>query len=54
MFIVMDDIGSLIWHFGKKLVVNSADDEHDGHGDGHHAASKPPAAPAIVHSPAAE
>jgi multidrug efflux pump subunit AcrB len=54
MFIVMDDIGSLIWHFGKKLVVNSADDEHDVHGDGHHAAPKPPAPPAIVHSPAAE
>jgi multidrug efflux pump subunit AcrB len=53
MFIVMDDIGSLIWHFGKKLVVNHAEDELDGHGD-HHAASKPPAPPAIVHSPAAE
>jgi len=51
MFIVMDDIGSLIWHFGRKLVVNHADDEHGGHGDDHHAATKPPA---IVHSPAAE
>jgi multidrug efflux pump subunit AcrB len=54
MFIVMDDIGSLIWHFGKKLVVNSADSEHDGQGGDHHAAAKPPAPPAIVHSPAAE
>src|SRR5712675_1410373 len=47
MFIVMDDIGSLIWHFGRKLVVNHADDEHGGHGDDHQAATKPPA---IVHS----
>jgi hypothetical protein len=54
MFVVMDDLGSLIWRFGKKLVVNSADDEHDGHGDGHHAAAKPPGPPSIVHSPAAE
>jgi multidrug efflux pump subunit AcrB len=54
MFIVMDDIGSLIWRFGKKLVVNHADDEHGGHGDDHYAAAKPPAPPAIVHSPAAE
>ncbi len=53
MFVVMDDLGSLIWRFGKKLIVNSADDEHDGHDDGHHAA-KPPGQPAIVHSPAAE
>jgi len=55
MFMVMDDIGSLIWRFGKKLVVSSADAEHEGHGDDHHTAAKPPgAAPAIVHSPAAE
>jgi multidrug efflux pump subunit AcrB len=53
MFIVMDDIGSLIWRFGKKLVVHSEDADHDGHGDDHHAAQKPPTA-AIVHSPAAE
>jgi multidrug efflux pump subunit AcrB len=54
MFVVMDDIGSLIWRFGRKLVVNSADSEHDGHGGDHHAAAKPPAPPSIVHSPAAE
>ncbi|HWL19542.1 MAG TPA: hypothetical protein VNS33_07750, partial [Bradyrhizobium sp.] len=55
MFIVMDDIGSLFWRFGKKLIVSSDEAELDGHGDGHHTAQKPPAAPpAIVHSPAAE
>jgi multidrug efflux pump subunit AcrB len=55
MFIVMDDIGSLFWHFGKKLLVHSEDAEHDGSDDGHHTAAKPPAAPPkIVHSPAAE
>jgi multidrug efflux pump subunit AcrB len=27
MFMVMDDIGSLIWHFGGKAVVSSADAE---------------------------
>jgi multidrug efflux pump subunit AcrB len=52
MFIVMDDIGSLIWRFGKKLVVNSADDEHEDHGGGHQKLAAAP--PAIVHSPAAE
>jgi len=51
----MDDIGSLFWRFGKKLIVSSDEAELDGHGDGHHTAQKPPAAPpAIVHSPAAE
>jgi hypothetical protein len=54
MFIVMDDIGSLFWHFGKKLIVHSADSEDEGHGDGHPTAAKPPAPPTIVHSPAAE
>jgi hypothetical protein len=35
MFMVMDDFGSLIWRFGKKLVVSSADADHgvhSGHG----------------------
>jgi hypothetical protein len=54
MFMVMDDLGALIWRFGKRLIVHSEDAET---GD-HHAA--PPAsaeaAPmpkSIVH-PAAE
>ncbi len=45
MFMVMDDIGSLIWRFGKKLVVSSADADH-----GDHSGHGPP--PAI--RPAAE
>jgi hypothetical protein len=50
MFMMMDDVGALIWRFGKKLLVSSGEGEHDadGHGVGH----KPP--PKIVHSPAAE
>jgi Cu/Ag efflux pump CusA len=39
MFMVMDDIGSLIWRFGKRLIVSSGD---AGHGDDHH---KTPPAP---------
>jgi hydrophobe/amphiphile efflux-1 (HAE1) family protein len=45
MFMMMDDIGNLIWRFGKQLVTaNKADDEPGDH--------KPP--PAVLHSPAAE
>jgi hydrophobe/amphiphile efflux-1 (HAE1) family protein len=47
MFMVMDDLGSLIWRFGKKLVVSSKDADHGDHGQ------KPPAPPKIMH-PAAE
>jgi multidrug efflux pump subunit AcrB len=55
MFIVMDDIGSLFWRFGKKLIVPSDEAEHENHGDEHHAPAKPPATPpAIMRSPAAE
>jgi hypothetical protein len=51
MFMMMDDLGALIWHFGKKLVANHGDDESAApHGDH----KDPPAPPAIVHSPAAE
>jgi multidrug efflux pump subunit AcrB len=32
MFMVMDDIGSLFWRFGKKLIVSSEDADHDDHG----------------------
>jgi multidrug efflux pump subunit AcrB len=38
MFMVMDDFGSLIWRFGKKLIVSSKDSDHGGD---HH--EKPPA-----------
>jgi hypothetical protein len=51
MFMMMDDLGALIWHFGKKLLVSSGEGEH-GTGD-HGADHKPPPA-SIVHSPAAE
>jgi hypothetical protein len=47
MFMMMDDLGALIWRFGKKLLANSGENEH-GPGADH----KPP--PAIVRSPAAE
>jgi hypothetical protein len=50
MFMLMDDIGTLCWRFGKKLLVSSADTEHlpESHGDHR----DPPAPPGIVHSPA--
>jgi hypothetical protein len=56
MFMVMDDIGSLSWRFGKKFIVSSADAEHGGD---HHAAppggqTQPPAPPPKIVSPAAE
>jgi multidrug efflux pump subunit AcrB len=42
MFMVMDDVGSLIWRLGKKLVVSSADADHGSH-DQEPPAQKPPA-----------
>jgi multidrug efflux pump subunit AcrB len=51
MFMLMDDIGALIWRFGKKLLASSGDGEHAAASD-HARDHKPP--PAIVHSPAAE
>jgi hypothetical protein len=51
MFMMMDDLGALIWRFGKKLVANHGDDESaSSHGDH----KEPPAPPAILRSPAAE
>jgi hydrophobe/amphiphile efflux-1 (HAE1) family protein len=29
MFMVMDDVGSLIWRLGRRLIVSSADHEHE-------------------------
>jgi hypothetical protein len=40
MFMVMDDFGSLIWRFGKRLIVSDG----AGHGGDHH--EKPPGPPA--------
>jgi Cu/Ag efflux pump CusA len=31
MFMVMDDVGALIWRFGKRMIVHSADAEADDH-----------------------
>jgi hypothetical protein len=53
MFLVMDDLGSLIWRYSKRLIVSSG--EEDSHDGGH--SQKPPAPPAIppsVMHPAAE
>jgi hypothetical protein len=54
MFMVMDDVGSLIWRFGKRLIVSSGEAEQE---QAEHRqrppAHSPPAPPAIV-SPAAE
>jgi len=50
MFMMMDDLGALIWRFGKKLLASSGENEHPP--ADHAADHKPP--PTIVHSPAAE
>ncbi|MBR0786679.1 efflux RND transporter permease subunit [Bradyrhizobium iriomotense] len=50
MFMVMDDLGALIWRFGKRLIVHSEDAETERH---HGAAEAPPVPKNIVH-PAAE
>ncbi|MGC1555360.1 MAG: efflux RND transporter permease subunit [Bradyrhizobium sp.] len=52
MFMMMDDLGALIWRFAKKLIVSTGDAEHLPAGHGDH--RQPPAAPAVVQSPAAE
>jgi hydrophobe/amphiphile efflux-1 (HAE1) family protein len=54
MFMVMDDLGSLIWRFSKRAIVSSADADHD---DGDHHAHPPvqvPPASKTPLSPAAE
>jgi hypothetical protein len=50
MFMLMDDIGSLFWRFGKKLLAQSGDTEHQRAESA--TDRKPP--PPVVHSPAAE
>jgi multidrug efflux pump subunit AcrB len=52
MFMMMDDLGALIWRYGQKLLVSSGEGEH-GEGE-HHVDHKPPPLPPILHSPAAE
>jgi len=57
MFMMMDDLGALIWRFGKKLIVSHGDEEPSA---GHHREppakgppAMPPPPPSVV-SPAAE
>jgi hypothetical protein len=52
MFMMMDDLGALIWRLASKLIVSTGDAERvpAGHGD-HRQPAKPPA---VVQSPAAE
>ena len=51
MFMVMDDLGSLIWRFGKKLIVSSKDSDHGGD---HHEKppTKQPASPPAIETAA--
>jgi hypothetical protein len=53
MFMMMDDVGSLFWRFGKKLVVSHGESEAE-HAPAAHGAEHKPPPPSIVHSPAAE
>jgi hydrophobe/amphiphile efflux-1 (HAE1) family protein len=48
MFMMMDDIGALIWRFAKNLITSGHSNGEPDHTGDH----KPP--PSIVHSPAAE
>jgi hypothetical protein len=51
MFMMMDDLGALIWRFSKRFVVSHGEGEpSSGHGDH----TDPPAPPGIAPSPAAE
>jgi hypothetical protein len=52
MFILIDDVGSLFWRYGKRLLASNAESEHAPPAD--HAADHKPPPPTIVHSPAAE
>jgi len=56
MFMVMDDLGALIWRFGKRLIVWNPEDEEPPtalHGHGHPPAKGPPPVPPNI-APAAE
>jgi multidrug efflux pump subunit AcrB len=54
MFMFMDDLGALIWRFGKRLVVSHGEDEEPP--SGHHQAPPAKSAPAVPPNvaPAAE
>jgi hypothetical protein len=54
MFMLMDDVGALIWRFGKRLVVSHGEDEEPP--SGHHQAPPAKSAPAVPPNvaPAAE
>jgi hypothetical protein len=47
MFMLMDDIGALIWRFGKRLIVSHGEDEEppSGHHHGAPPARGPPPMP---------
>jgi hypothetical protein len=56
MFMLMDDVGALIWRFGKRLIVSHQEDEEPPlalHGHGHPPAKGPSPVPPKV-APAAE
>jgi hypothetical protein len=50
MFMMMDDLGTVFWRFGKKLLATGGEAEHPP--AEHKTDHKEP--PTIVHSPAAE
>jgi hypothetical protein len=55
MFMMMDDLGSLIWRYGRLLLASQAETEHapgDRHTEPPSANGPPPVPPAM--SPAAE
>jgi hypothetical protein len=51
MFMVMDDLASLIWRLGKRLIVSSGDADHDA---GDHHQEPPSRRPTSAIQPAAE
>ena len=53
MFMVMDDVGSLISRFGKRLIVSAGEAEQDQADHQQRLRASPAAPPAIV-APAAE
>jgi Cu/Ag efflux pump CusA len=54
MFMVMDDVGSLIWRFSKRLIVSSGEAEQDQADHKQRPPAQSPTAPPSVVSPAAE
>jgi predicted RND superfamily exporter protein len=54
MFMVMDDLGALIWRFGKKLLVTHPEAEHATAEHGAPLPTDRKEPPSIVRSPAAE